>query len=255
MTDDILDLGIRGRVAVITGAAGGIGREIVRNFSAAGASVAAVDIDKAGLQRIVGEAGPTDEVLPLVRDLSAQADCEDVVSIVARHFGRLDILINNAAILLRQPLNSVQERDIERVCRVNLNSQFFLTRAAAGVMKENQWGRVVNFSSQGGYTGGYDDSIVYNMFKGAVLTMTKGLARQYAGWGILVNAVTPGPVDTSMMETLSPERLKSFLRENVLLNRMASPRELARAALFLGSEWASYITGATLDINGGMYMR
>lgn len=250
-----LDLGLDGKAAIVTGAAGGIGSSIGAIYAAAGARVAAVDRDAAGLAKAAGEWPGAGRHLLLVKDLSQAADCEDVVGATERAFGRVDVLINNAAILLRAPLDAVTPALIHRTCEINLNSQLFLSRAAAEAMKKTGGGRIVNLSSQGGYTGGYDDSIVYNMFKGAVLTLTKGLARQYAAFGICVNAITPGPVDTPMMATLPAARLKQFVEETVLLKRMARPRELALCALFLGSAWASYITGATLDVNGGMYMR
>jgi NAD(P)-dependent dehydrogenase (short-subunit alcohol dehydrogenase family) len=250
-----LDLGLRDKVALVTGAAGGIGSRIAALYAAAGARVAAVDIDGDRLEAAAADWPRAGLHLLLAKDLSRAKECEDIVQSTENRFGRLDVLVNNAAVLVRAPLDSVTPELVRKTCEVNLNSQLFLSRAAAEVMKKNGGGRIVNFSSQGGYTGGYDDSIVYNMFKGAVLTLTKGLARQYGRFGICVNAITPGPVDTPMMATLPAGRLQQFVEETVLLKRMADPRELALCALFLGSAWASYITGATLDVNGGMYMR
>jgi 3-oxoacyl-[acyl-carrier protein] reductase len=122
-------------------------------------------------------------------------------------------------------------------------------------MKKTNNGRIINLSSQGHFTGGFDNSIVYSAFKGATVTMTKGFARQYAPYGINVNAVAPGPVDTAMMANLKKGRLQQFLNDVVLLKRIADPLEIALPILFLASKWGSYITGMTLDVNGGIFMR
>ncbi|KYH32725.1 SDR family NAD(P)-dependent oxidoreductase [Neomoorella mulderi] len=255
MFNGLLDLGIEGRVAIITGAGRGVGRATARVFAAAGAKVVAVDIDADELNNTMSQLPNNPDLhLPLVKDLARVEECEDVVRVTESTYGRLDILVNIAAIILRIPLDRVDETSWQRIHDVNLKSQFFLARAAVEVMKKAKYGRIINFSSQGAHSGGFDNSIVYNTFKGAVLTLTRGLARQYAADGICVNTIAPGPVDTRMMANLPPERLQEFLNL-VPLKRMAEPEEIALCALFLASKWASYITGAVLDVNGGLYMR
>ncbi|MGI9862451.1 SDR family oxidoreductase [Moorella naiadis] len=253
MCEGLLDLGLAGRVAIITGAGRGVGRALANVFAAAGVKVAAVDIDAAELNNTISQLPNKDVHLGLVKDLSRVQECEDVVKVTEGTYGRIDILVNNAAIILRVSLDEVDEDSWQRIHDVNLKSQFFLSRAAARAMKKARYGRIINFSSQGAHTGGFDNSLVYNTFKGAVLTLTRGLARQYAADGICVNAIAPGPVNTRMMANLTPERLQEFLKQ-VPLGRMAEPEELALGALFLASRWASYITGAVLDVNGGLVM-
>jgi NAD(P)-dependent dehydrogenase (short-subunit alcohol dehydrogenase family) len=158
-------------------------------------------------------------------------------------------------VIRRQPIDEITEADWAVQEEVNLRATLFLNRAAAQIMREQgEGGRIVNFASQGWWTGGFGGSVVYAATKGGVVSMTRGLARTYGPDGILVNCVSPGAVDTPMLrEGMTDDALERF-RAQIPLGRFAAPDELAGAVVFLASDHASYITGATLNVSGGQLM-
>ena len=246
-----MELGIKGRVALVTGAGGGIGREAALALAGAGARVMACDINEETLSQTFSMLGG-DHAMS-VRDLSRVSECEEVVRETVERFGRLDILVNVAAILLRVPIEEVTESMWDRLMDVNLKSQFFLCREACRVMARQRWGRIVNFTSQGAFTGGFATSTAYAISKGGVVTLTKSFARAYADSGICINAIAPGGIDTEMMRL--PEKELEKFTAMIPMGRLGRPDELAGVVLFLSSEWASYVTGATIDVTGGQLMR
>ena len=173
-----------------------------------------------------------------------------------RAFGRFDVLAHLAAVLRRRDtIDDVTEEDWDVQLDVNLKATFFLNRAAARAFREQgRGGRIINFTSQGWWTGGFGGSVVYAASKGGIVSMSRGLARTLAPDGITVNTVSPGAADTTMMrEGSSDEELARFVAM-VPLGRMARPSELAGIVLFLASDQASYITGATVNVSGGQLM-
>jgi NAD(P)-dependent dehydrogenase (short-subunit alcohol dehydrogenase family) len=187
-----------------------------------------------------------------IADLSGH---DALVSRAQAAAGSLDVLAHVAAVIRRSDLEEVTEEDWELQEAVNLRATFFLNRAVARVMRaQGRGGRIVNFASQGWWTGGFGGSVVYAATKGGVVSMTRGLARTYGPDGIRVNCVAPGAVDTPMLrDGMSEEALESF-RAQIPLGRFAAPEELAGAVVFLASDHASYITGATLNVSGGQLM-
>jgi NAD(P)-dependent dehydrogenase (short-subunit alcohol dehydrogenase family) len=251
------ELGLDDRGVVVTGGAGGIGREVAAAYASAGARVAIVDLDQDACAAVVAglEGGP-DRHLAIgasVSDLDAQ---EAVLRQVLDAFGRFDVLAHLAAVLRRRDtIDDVTEDDWDIQLDVNLKATFFLNRWAARLFRQQgTGGRIINFTSQGWWTGGFGGSVVYAASKGGIVSMSRGLARTLAADGITVNTVSPGGVDTTMMtDGSSDEALQSFLAM-VPLGRMAQPSELAGIVLFLSSDHASYITGATVNVSGGQLM-
>lgn len=251
-----VDFGLEGKGAFVTGAAGGIGREVAVALAAAGARVAVVDLDQAACERVVADLERPDEHLALGADLTDVAGHAGLLAQVAAAFGGLDVLACLAAVLRRRDtIDDVTEEDWDVQLDVNLKTVFFLNRAAATLFRDQgRGGRIVNFTSQGWWTGGFGGSVVYAASKGGVVSMSRGLARTLAPHGITVNTVSPGAADTSMMRSgMTDEGLAEFVKM-IPLGRMAQPSEVASAVLFLASDLAGYITGATINVSGGQLM-
>jgi 3-oxoacyl-[acyl-carrier protein] reductase len=247
--------GLEGKGVVVTGAAGGIGAEVARAFAVAGARVCAVDVKEDGLAELLPtlEGGPhRSEALDL-RELTGH---EGLLRRTASELGGLDVLANMAAVLIRRgDIDEVTEEDWDFQHDVNLKAGFFLNRAAARIMREQgRGGRIINFTSQGWWTGGFGGSVVYSATKGGIVSMSRGLARTYAKDGITVNTVSPGAVDTPMLRGgLTDEQLEAHISQ-IPLGYMAEPADLAGTVVFLASDHARYITGATLNVSGGWLM-
>jgi NAD(P)-dependent dehydrogenase (short-subunit alcohol dehydrogenase family) len=218
--------------------------------------VAVVDVDRARCDEVLAGLPAPERHLAIGADLADLAAHEGVLRSALDAFGRLDVLAHLAAVLRRRAtIDDVTEEDWDAQLDVNLKATFFLDRCAARLFREQgRGGRIINFTSQGWWTGGFGGSVVYAASKGGVVSLTRGLARTLAADGITVNAVSPGAADTSMMrDGASEEDLASFLRM-VPLGRMAQPDELSGIVLFLASDHASYITGATVNVSGGQLM-
>ena len=250
------ELGLRDRGVVVTGGAGGIGREVAAAFASAGARVAVVDLDEDRCREVVDgleEPGRHLAIGASIADLDQQ---EPVLRRALEAFGRFDVLAHLAAVLRRRAtIDDVTEEDWDVQLDVNLKGAFFLNRWAARLFREQgRGGRIINFTSQGWWTGGFGGSVVYAASKGGIVSMTRGLARSLAPDGITVNAVSPGGVDTSMMREGSSEAALADFVRMIPLGRLAAPSELAGIVLFLASDHASYITGATVNVSGGQLM-
>jgi NAD(P)-dependent dehydrogenase (short-subunit alcohol dehydrogenase family) len=255
VTSWTVSAGLEGKGVVVTGAAGGIGREIARAFAAAGARVCAVDVKEEGLAELVPTlaGGPHRSDAVDLRELSTH---DALLGGAVEAFGRLDVLANAAAVLVRRnDVDEVTEEDWDFQHDVNLKASFFLNRAAARIMREQgRGGRLINFTSQGWWTGGFGGSVVYSATKGGIVSMCRGLARTYAKDGITVNSVSPGAVDTPMLRGgLTDEQLQGHIAQ-IPLGYMAEPTDLAGTVVFLASDHARYITGATINVSGGWLM-
>lgn len=247
----LLGAGLEDKRVLVAGAAGGIGTAVATMFAEVGARVAAHDLHQEQVDSLVGGL-PGDGHLALAADLrkptAAQALIEQVHDI--------HVLVNVAAVAVRRnEVGEVNQEEFDFQQEINLRGAFFLSREAAEAMRRRgDGGRIINFSSQGWWTGGFGGTVVYSATKGGVVSMTRGMARTYAAHGVLFNCIAPGAVDTPMLTTgLSEEAYRSFMAQ-IPLGRIAQPRELAAVALFLASDHASYITGATVNVSGGQLM-
>jgi len=249
-----LGLDIEDKIVLVTGACGGIGHGVVQAFNAAGANVAATDINLSSLNDL-NITRKDKDVFTIEKDISNVTSCNELVQSVIQHYGKLDILVNCAAYIKRIDLSDMDEELWDKHMDINLKATFFLSRYASNDMKKRNWGRIINLSSQAGHTGGARDCVAYAASKGGVNTITKSLAKHLSQYGITVNSVSPGLVNTRMIiDTLSQHVINELI-ENVPIKRLSEVNEIALPVLFLASTWSSSITGLTLDANGGMLMR
>lgn len=246
--------GLEGNCVVVTGAAGGIGAPIARGFAEAGARVLLVDRPGAPLQELLASlSGSGHEVMEA--DLAAIARHHEIFE-RAESIAPFVAIVHCAAVLRRRAsVAEVTEEDWDLQIDVNLKSTFFLNRAARDAFKAaGRAGSIVNFSSQGWWSGGFGGSVVYAASKGGVVSMTKGLARSFAPDNVRVNALSPGGVDTAMMwGGQSKEAMDKFI-EMIPMGRLAAPEEMVGGAIFLASKASSYITGTVMNISGGQLM-
>lgn len=247
--------GLEGTGAVVTGAGGAIGGEVARAFAAAGARVCAVDLDGDAVQALVDrlDGGPHLAERLDLRDLAAH---EPLLRRAQEAFGGLHVLANVAAVLIRRnDVDEVTEEDWDTQHDVNLKAAFFLNRAAGRMFREEgKGGRIINFTSQGWWTGGFGGSVAYAATKGGIVSMSRGLARTYAKDGITVNTVSPGAVDTPMLRGgLTDTQLQEHV-DQIPLGYLAAPADLAGIVVFLASDHARYVTGATINVSGGWLM-
>jgi NAD(P)-dependent dehydrogenase (short-subunit alcohol dehydrogenase family) len=246
--------GLEGKGVLITGASGGIGRAVARAMAATGARIMAVDLDQAALDDVVAGLDG-DGHLGVAADLRDMSGLPGLIETAVRELGNLYVLVAVAGVQRRQDLFEVTERDWDVQHDVNLKSLFFLCRSAAEAMiRTGRGGRIISFTSQGWWTGGFGGNVVYAASKGGVVSMTRGLARVMGPHGITVNTVAPGIVRTPMLlDGLKPEMLESLTAQTPL-GYVAEPEEIAGPVVFLASRHASYITGATLNVSGGLLM-
>jgi NAD(P)-dependent dehydrogenase (short-subunit alcohol dehydrogenase family) len=247
--------GLEAKRVLVTGGAGGIGREVALAFAAAGSRVAVLDLDQEKVSSVVAEmqCGPH---LPLAADLRPVAGHAGIIAAVVGAFGGLDVLVCAAAVLVRRySVDEVTEADWDFQHEVNLKATFFLNQAAARVFRtQGRGGRIINFTSQGWWSGGFGGSVAYAASKGGIVSMTRGLARSLGPDGVTVNAVSPGAADTAMMRSGMTDQQLAGVVAAIPLGRMAAPSELAGTVLFLASDHAAYITGATINVSGGWLM-
>ncbi len=238
------------KIALVTGAANGIGLCITRRLVEEGAKVAALDIEKDTLKEVFE--GQEKDIYPIHCDVTSKAMVDKAVARVIRHFGRIDVLFSNAGVIGRKSLFDTTEEDWKAVMDVNINGTFYVNQAVLKVMVDQGIkGAVVNVSSIASQTVSSNTG-AYSASKGAVTQFTKYAALEMAPYGIRVNAVGPGTHITRITEgtRFNKERCAKFL-SNIPMGRFGEPEEAASAALYLGSDDASYITGTTLIEDGG----
>ncbi len=243
-----------GKVAIVTGASRGIGRAIALKFAQAGVKVV---INYAGnltaaeevLESIVCLQG---EALIVQGDVSKTADVDNLIKQTVERFGRIDILVNNAGITRDNLLMRMKEDDWDVVLNTNLKGVFYCTKAVAKIMMKQRYGKIINMTSVVGLTGNAGQAN-YAAAKAGVIGFTKSMAKELASRNINVNAIAPGFIDTDMTQGLT-DQVKTAMVANIPLTRLGQADDVGNAALFLASDFSSYITGQTLHVDGGMVM-
>jgi len=247
-----MDLSLKGKVALVTGASRGIGKAAAMGLAQEGVDVAIASRKLPDLERVAEEIKKTgSKCLPVAAHVARLEEIKDLVSKVKQEFGKIDILVNNAATNpTMAPAIDVDERTWDAVMNLNLKGLFFLSQAVARLMKEKGGGRIINVSSIAGISP--DLLPVYSISKAAVIMATKVMAKQWAQYNIRVNAIAPGLTRTRFSEALwnNPDILKMAMSQTPLA-RVAEPEEMVGAILYLASDASSYVTGQVIAIDGG----
>jgi NAD(P)-dependent dehydrogenase (short-subunit alcohol dehydrogenase family) len=241
-----------GRVAIVTGAARGLGRAVAERLHERGASVAINVRDAERAERVAREIG--ERAIAVPGDVAAPGVPDDIVQRTLARFGRIDILINNAALPLTTRFEAVTAEEWRRALEVNLTAPFLLIKAALPAMKAQGYGRVVNISSTAGRMVSTLGGAHYTASKTGLLGLTRAAAKELGSYGITVNAVCPGMIDTELTRESAPPEVLERLARSYPVPRLGTSLEVAELICFVASEMAGYITGASLDINGGDLM-
>lgn len=243
------------RVAIITGSGRGIGKEIAQRLAAEGASIMISDIDSGTAREAAKEIASSFKikVSSVQTDVKKRDDISKLVESTIRNFGQVDILVNNAGIMYPTQVEDISEQEWDEVLDVNLRGVFFCSQAVTPLMKKRRQGKILNIASLAGKVGGIAAGAHYSASKAGVICLTKTFARELAPFGVTVNGIAPGPVDTAMSQLFSLQAQED-LRIKCPLKRFADTGDIAEAAIFLLSDGAKHITGEILDVNGGMLM-
>ena len=242
---------LKDKVALITGAGQGIGRTTALTFAREGAKVAVADINMAAASAVAAEIAQADgEAMPIFLDVSRAESVELAVQMVAEHFGRIDVLVNNAGITRDARMQKLSEEQFDTVIDVNLKGVWLCAKAVTPLMIASGGGVIINAASIVGLHGNFGQTN-YVAAKAGVIGMTKTWARELGPNNIRVNAIAPGFTETEMLATV-PEKVLDSVRERTPLRRLAQPEDIANAYLFLASDEAGFITGVTLSVDGGL---
>ena len=244
------------RVAIVTGAGQGIGEAIAERLCADAFAVVVNDVNAEKAQAVADRLsdGGKRQAIALIADVSVRSQVNQMIETTIQRLGQVDILVNNAALLYETPFEQIMEEEWDRVIAVNLKGLFLCCQAVVSDMKKRGWGRIINIASLAGQVGGLLAGAHYTASKGGMLSLTKALARQYASSGITVNAVAPAAIRTPKMDEVSPDSLRKMVSQ-IPLGRVGEGAEVAGMVAYLASRQAGFITGATIDVNGGLLMR
>ncbi len=250
--DIVRDISLEGKVAVVTGASSGIGRAIAIKLAKAGAEVAILDIDIEDGLKVQNEIGKA----KFYRcDVASSEEVKGTLRSIYRDFGRIDIVVNAAGVIVRKNVLETSEEDWDRVINVNLKGPFLVSKHAIPYMKERGGGSIVNIASGWGLKGG-PKAVAYCASKGGLINMTRAMAIDHGKDGIRVNCVAPGDIDTPMLREEAKQlgvNLQEFLEEAAdrPIKRLGKPEDVANAVLFLASDLSSWITGSVIVVDGG----
>lgn len=250
-----MEKNLAGRVAIVTGAARGIGKAIADHLAARGAAVAITDIDKQAGENAVREINQRGHQAMFVQtDVADPQQIEQLVAQVNAQWGQIDILVNNAGIVSQGPIGEIDLAHWQRLLDIDLTAVFLLVKAVLPGMTQRQSGRIINIASVAGQQGGgLLGNSCYAAAKGAVIAFNKGIAREAGPSGVTANVICPALTDTEMTHAM-PDAQRERILANMPLGRAGIPADIARAVAFLASEDAAFITGVTLNVDGG-FMR
>ena len=247
------------KVAIITGSARGLGKAFALRFAKEGANLTVCDLHDCGPVaeeiEVLGK-----EVMPLKIDISSEKETAEMAKRTVERFGRIDILVNNAAVIggldipdFMKPADELTPADWDKMLGVNVKGTYLCCKAVIPYMKKQKKGNIVNIASTAGFYGS-KDFLHYSTSKGGIITMTRGLATALGEYNINVNAIAPGVVMTATMQALLPKGAEKHLLDNQILKRPLQPEDIAASVVFLASEEASMITGQVLAVNAGEYL-
>ena len=246
-----MDLGISGKVAIVTGAGQGIGHDTALALAAEGVKVCVNDIDgKLGKETAEEICRAGGEAIYVHGDVGVEADIRELFATVARELGTVDILVNNAAVSPKVPFEEIPAEQFEEVLRVNLLGALLCSQQAFSQMKEKRWGRIISLSSMAGKFGANKAGVHYAASKAGIIGMTLSLAKRMGPYNITVNCVAPGRINTALTKVL-PQKVQEEIRGQIPLGRIGEPWEVASVITFLASEKAGYVSGACVDVLGG----
>jgi 3-oxoacyl-[acyl-carrier protein] reductase len=244
---------LQNRVAVITGGARGIGRAIAFKMVKEGASVMLLDLLSDELAQVIDELKTLGgNAYSVICDVSDRGAVDDAVSLTLERLGTVDILVNNAGVSLVDSLEEIKEEDWDTLFRINLKGSFFCVQSVIPIMKDNRYGKIINISSRASL--GKLSRIIYGTTKAGLMGMTRNMALELARYGVNVNCVAPGPIATELFKAVNPEgseKTKAII-DAIPLKRIGRPEDVANLVAFLASDEASFITGQTLFICGGL---
>ncbi|MCX7561721.1 SDR family oxidoreductase [Sulfitobacter sp. F26204] len=244
------------QTAVVTGAGTGVGREIARALHGAGYRVILSDIDEESVYQLAEELDLASELaLTAKLDISSPEDFQRVLDLTVERWGSVEVLVNNASVTKAQPLMEITPGDFNRVMATNAGGVFAASQIFARHFKERSYGRIVNLASLAGQNGGTATGVHYAASKGAILTLTKVFARDLAPYGITVNAIAPGPLDSPVVDRLIPDEKREEFISSIPVGQLGDPKFIADMVVMLASPMASYVTGACWDANGGLNLR
>lgn len=245
------EITLAGRIAIVSGAAQGIGREIARLFASAGAKVIVADIDGECARATAAEIGAAGhDALAVTTDIGDSEQVERMIGDTLAHFGRIDVLVNNAGVGLNKPFLATTLGEWNHQLRVNLTGTFLCAQAAARAMSIQKSGTIVNVASISGQRGGQGRA-AYGAAKAGVILLTKVMAVELAPLGIRVNAIAPGPVDTDQSRETHTLATRQAYFDRIPIRRYGERKEIAAAALFLASDASSFVVGHVLNVDGG----
>lgn len=246
-----MNIRLDGKTAIITGAASGIGRAIAEGMYEAGAEVVVADVNIEMAEVAAAELGERATANHV--DIADVNSCRQLVNHAIAQLGQVDILVNNAGICPLRPIEEVEQDFFDLLFSINVRGAYFLSQAAAQHMKSRQTGRIINISSVGGRTGGSLAVSVYAATKAALFSVTKSFATYLAPHGT-ANTIAPGPSHTALTDAWDAEEALQNLTKAIPLQRLGEPEDYRGVAVFLASDHARYMTGATVDVNGGFRM-